>query len=316
MAAYVARRLLMAIPVMFGVTLVVFLMMRLAPGDVAILMVGPRYTPEALAEARERLGLDKPLPAQYFIWLWHAMQGDLGRSIRQGEEVRTLVFDRFQNSVILGVTAFMLTACIGISVGVLTAVKRGSLLDRVVVFLSMLGVSTPAFFLGMVLIVVFAVKIPILPSGGMHDIEGSKGPLDVAYHLVLPAITLALPASTVVARVVRSSMLEVIGQDYVRTAYAKGLRSSVVITRHVLKNALIPVISLLGLQAGFLLAGSAIVEVVFSYPGIGNLTIKSISDRDLPVTQGCVLVIAVVYVLINIAADLIQGLLDPRISVH
>ena len=316
MATYIARRILLAVPVMIGVTLVVFLMMRLAPGDVALLMVGPRYTPEALAEARARLGLDQPLPAQYLIWLWHAVQGDLGRSIRQGEEVRTLVVDRFQNSFILGATAFVLTAIVGIGVGVLTAVKRGSLLDRVVVFLSMLGVSTPAFFLGMILIVVFADKIPILPSGGMHDIEGSKGPLDVARHLILPAITLAAPSSTVVARVVRSSMLEVIGQDFVRTAQAKGLPSSAVIGRHVLKNALIPVINLLGLQAGFLLAGSAIVEVVFSYPGIGNLTIKSISDRDLPVTQGCVLAIALVYVLINIGADLIQGLLDPRISVR
>jgi peptide/nickel transport system permease protein len=316
MGVYIARRLLMVFPVMIGVTLVVFLMMRLAPGDVAILMVGPRYTPESLAAMRQHLGLDKPLPAQYIIWLWHAMHGDLGRSIRQGDEVRTLVIDRFQNSIILGLTAFVLTTAVGISVGVVTAVKRGTLLDRVVVFLSMLGVSTPAFFMGLVLIIVFADKIPILPSGGMHDIEGSKGPLDVASHLVLPAIALAAPSATVVARVVRSSMLEVIGQDYVRTARAKGLAGSTVITRHVLKNALIPVINLLGLQAGFLLAGSAIVEVVFSYPGIGNLTIKSISDRDLPLTQGCVLAIAIVYVLINIAADIIQGLLDPRISVR
>jgi peptide/nickel transport system permease protein len=313
MGRYVVRRLIMVVPVMFGVTVVVFAMMHLAPGDPAIVMAGPRATPDILAEVRSYLGLDRPLVVQYFTWVGHALEGDLGRSIRQGEQVRSLVVTRFEHSLLLGLTAFAVAALVGIPLGVVTALKRGSLLDRSVVILSTFGVSTPAFFLGMTLIVLFAYKIRLFPTGGMRDIKGNSGPVDLAYHLVLPALTLAAPTLTVLARMVRSSVLETVGQDYVRTARAKGLREATVTSRHILKNALIPLISLLGLQVGFLLGGAAIVEVVFSYPGLGNLLVKSIVERDLPVTQGCVLVIALVYVLVNIAADLIQGCLDPRV---
>ncbi|TMF01307.1 MAG: ABC transporter permease [Chloroflexi bacterium] len=293
MGTYLARRLLLLIPVIFGVTVVVFGMMHLAPGDPAVVMAGPRATPEILAEVRRYLGLDQPLVVQYFTWVGHALQGDLGRSIRQGEQVSTLVLARFHDSVLLGLTAFGVASTIGISVGVLSALHRGSLVDRAVMLVSMLGVSTPAFFLGMVL----------------------TGPFDVARHLILPALTLAAPSMTVIARVVRASVLETVGRDYVGTAQAKGLHDFAVVSQHILKNALIPVITLLGLQVGFLLGGAAIVEVVFSYPGIGNLMVKSIVERDLPVTQGCVLLIASVYVLVNIGADVLQAYLDPRIRV-
>jgi peptide/nickel transport system permease protein len=315
MGTYLARRLLLLIPVIFGVTAVVFAMMHLAPGDPAVVMAGPRATPEILAEVRRFLGLDQPLVIQYLTWLGHAAQGDLGRSIRQGDEVSSLVVARFQNSVLLGVSAFVLASVVGVSVGVLTALNRGSMIDRLVMFVSMLGVSTPAFFLGMLLIVIFAFRFPVLPMSGLQNIDGPTGPVDIARHLVLPALTLAAPSMTVIARMVRASMLETVGRDYVRTARAKGLRDDLVVARHILKNALIPVVTLLGLQIGFLLGGAAIVEVVFSYPGIGNLMVQSIVERDLPVTQGCVLLIASVYVVVNIAADLVQAYLDPRIRV-
>jgi ABC-type dipeptide/oligopeptide/nickel transport system permease component len=250
---------------------------------------------------------------QYLTWVAHALQGDFGRSIRQGEQVSSLVLARFRDSLLLGITAFLIASIVGISVGVVTALKRGSLLDRVVMLISMLGVSTPAFFLGMVLIVVFAFRLPILPMSGLQNIDGPSSPLDIARHLVLPGITLAAPSVTVIARVVRASVLEIVGRDYIRTARAKGLREQAVVIGHILKNALIPAVTLLGLQVGFLLGGAAIVEVVFSYPGIGNLMVKSIVERDLPVTQGCVLVIATVYVLVNIGADTVQAYLDPRV---
>jgi ABC-type dipeptide/oligopeptide/nickel transport system permease component len=307
--------MLLLIPVMFGVTVVVFAMMHLAPGDPAVVMAGPRATPEILSQVRRYLGLDQPLVVQYLTWLGHAAQGDLGRSIRQGEQVTSLVLARFQDSLLLGVSAFLLASVVGISVGVITALNRGSAVDRVVMFVSMLGVSTPAFFLGMLLIVVFAFRFPLLPMSGLQNIDGPTGPLDIARHLVLPAMTLAAPSMTVIARMVRASVLETVGREYVRTARAKGLRENLVVNRHILKNALIPVVTLLGLQVGFLLGGAAIVEVVFSYPGIGNLMVKSIVERDLPVTQGCVLLIASVYVLVNISADFVQALLDPRIRV-
>lgn len=315
MARYLARRALLLLPVMLGVTLVVFAMMHLAPGDPAVVMAGPRATPEILAEVRRYLGLDQPLVWQYMTWIAHAVQGDLGRSIRQGEQVTSLVLPRFQDSAMLGLTAFALASIVGISLGVLSALHRGSLLDQAVMLVSMLGVSTPAFFLGMLLIVVFAFRWPILPMSGLQNINGPSGPLDIARHLVLPAITLAAPSTTVIARMVRASVMETVGLDYVRTARAKGMYERLVVNRHILKNALIPVVTLLGLQVGFLLGGAAIVEVVFSYPGIGNLMVKSIVERDLPVTQGCVLLIASVYVVVNIGADVVQAYLDPRIRV-
>jgi peptide/nickel transport system permease protein len=300
---------------MLGVTVVVFGMMHLAPGDPAVVMAGPRATPEILSEVRRYLGLDQPLVWQYVTWMGHAAQGDLGRSIRQGEQVTTLVLPRFQDSLLLGLSAFALASIVGITLGVVSALKRGSLLDQAVMLVSMLGVSTPAFFLGMLLIVVFAFRFPILPMSGLKNIDGPSGPLDIASHLVLPAITLAAASSTVIARMVRASVIETVSHDYVRTARAKGMREHLIVNRHILKNALIPVVTLLGLQVGFLLGGAAIVEVVFSYPGIGNLMVKSIVERDLPVTQGCVLLIASVYVLVNIGADLVQAALDPRIRV-
>jgi peptide/nickel transport system permease protein len=313
MGRYLAQRVLMIVPVMLGVTIIVFAMMRLAPGDPAVAMGGPRATPETLAEIRHYLGLDQPLPVQYLVWLQHAVQGDLGRSIRQGQQVTTLLLTRLPNSALLALVSFALATILGVLAGVVAALNRGSWLDQGIALVNVLGFSTPAFFLGLLLIVVFAFKFPIFPMSGMRSVEGSSGPLDVAAHLVLPAITLAAVPTTVIARTVRSSVLETAGQDYVRTARAKGLARTAVITGHILKNALIPVVTLLGLQAGFLLGGAAIVEVVFSYPGIGNLMIESILERDLPVTQGCVLALAVVYVFVNIAADLAQGYLDPRI---
>jgi peptide/nickel transport system permease protein len=239
--------------------------------------------------------------------------GDLGRSIRQGRPVSNVVFTQFEHSVVLAGVSFLLAATVGILAGLIAALRRGSWIDHLIGFVTMLGFSTPAFFLGLLLIVLFSFKFPILPVGGMHSVEGSGGPLDIAKHLILPAITLAAVPITVIARTVRSSVLEITGQDFIRTARAKGLPEATVIFRHIFKNALIPVVSLLGLQIGFLLGSAAIVEVVFSYPGIGNLMIQSILERDLPVTQGCVLMLAVVYVLINIVADLVQGYLDPRI---
>lgn len=309
---WLVRRLVLVIPTLLAATVVVFLMIHLAPGDAAQAMLGPMASGEALENLRQDLGLSDPLPVQYARWLERAVQGDLGRSIRQQLPVAELVKEKFGNTALLGVVSFTVAVVVGLAMGFVAALKRGSFVDRVVIVIASSGIAIPSFFLALLLSYLFGTRLGWLPSSGMVDIQGGGGPLDLARHLILPAIALAAAPIAVVARMTRSSTLEVTGADFVRTARAKGLQEPSVTMGHIAKNALIPIIHLLGLQAGILLSATALVEVVFSWPGIGSLMVDSILTRDLPVTQGCVLAIAAVYALVSVVADMTHAALDPR----
>jgi peptide/nickel transport system permease protein len=314
MALVLARRLLWMIPILLGISVIVFSMMHLAPGDPAEAILGPRGTEELLRQARRELGLDQPLHVQYGQWVLNAVRGDLGKSYRLNRPVAPEVLDRFKNSALLAGIAFIIAVVIGMLAGCVSAVRRGGLLDNAVMAFTVTGISMPPFYLGMLLIILFSVKLDLLPTGGMYDVRQDPSTSRLLVHLILPTLTLAAVPIAVIARIMRSSMLEVIGQDYIRTARAKGLRDRGVVGRHALRNALIPVVAVVGLQVGYLLSAAALVEVVFSWPGLGSLLVQSVVQRDLPLAQGAVLVIAVVYVVVNILTDLVQAWLDPRIN--
>jgi peptide/nickel transport system permease protein len=314
MALVLARRLLWMIPILLGISVIVFSMMHLAPGDPAEAILGPRGTEELLRQARRELGLDQPLHVQYGQWVLNAVRGDLGKSYRLNRPVAPEVLDRFKNSALLAGIAFIIAVVIGMLAGCVSAVRRGGLLDNALMAFTVTGISMPPFYLGMLLIILFSVKLDLLPTGGMYDVRQDPNTSRLLVHLILPTLTLAAVPIAVIARIMRSSMLEVIGQDYIRTARAKGLRDRGVVGRHALRNALIPVVAVVGLQVGYLLSAAALVEVVFSWPGLGSLLVQSVVQRDLPLAQGAVLVIAVVYVVVNILTDLVQAWLDPRIN--
>lgn len=310
---WLARRLLLMVPTLLAATVVVFFMIHLAPGDPAQAMLGPMASRDALASLREQLGLNDPIYVQYGRWLGQAIQGDLGRSIRQQVPVSDLVVEKFKNTLILGTVGFVFAVTGGLLLGFVAGLRRGSWIDRVVIIIASSGIAVPSFFLGLLLSYFFGIRLGILPSNGMYSLEGDRGPLDLLQHLILPAVALAVGPIAVVARMTRSSTLEVLGEDYIRTARAKGLTERMVARRHIFKNAMIPIVHLLGLQAGILLSATALVEVVFSWPGIGSLMVDSILTRDLPVTQGCVLAIATVYALVSVVADFAHTILDPRV---
>jgi peptide/nickel transport system permease protein len=313
-AAWLARRLALVVPTLLAATVVVFLMVHLAPGDPAQAMLGPMASGDALEQLREELGLNNPLPVQYLRWLENAAQGDLGRSIRQQLPVTDLVKEKFKNTAILGAVSLSVAVVVGLGLGFLAALNRGSWLDRIVIVIASSGIAVPSFFLAMLLSYILGTRLGLLPSSGMYSLQGGGGPGDLARHLILPALALAAAPIAVVARMTRSSTLEVTGADYVRTARAKGLSESSVTMGHIFKNALIPIIHLFGLQAGILLSATALVEVVYSWPGIGSLMVESILTRDLPVTQGCVLAIAAVYALVSVVADVAHAAADPRLQ--
>ena len=313
MALILARRLLWMIPILLGISVIVFSMMHLAPGDPAEAILGPRGTEELLRQARRELGLDQPLYVQYGHWVLNAVHGDLGKSYRLNRPVAPEVLDRFKNSAILAGIAFVIAVVFGTLAGCVSAVRRGGLLDNTLMAVTVTGISMPPFYLSMLLIILFSVKLDLLPTGGMYDVRQDPTTGRLLVHLILPTLALAAVPIAVIARIMRSSMLEVVGQDYIRTARAKGLRDQAVVGRHALRNALIPVVAVVGLQVGYLLSAAALVEVVFSWPGLGSLLVQSVVQRDLPLAQGAVLVIAVVYVVVNILTDLIQAWLDPRI---
>jgi peptide/nickel transport system permease protein len=261
---WLARRLALVVPTLLAATVVVFLMIHLAPGDAAQAMLGPMASGKALENLRQELGLNDPLPVQYARWLGRAVQGDLGRSIRQQLPVADLVKEKFRNTAILGVVSFTVAVVVGLALGFIAALHRGSFIDRVVIVIASSGIAIPSFFLALLLSYVFGTRLGLLPSSGMYDLQGGGGPIDLGRHLILPAIALAAAPIAVVARMTRSSTLEVTGADFVRTARAKGLPEPAVTMGHIAKNALIPIIHLLGLQAGILLSATALVEVVFS----------------------------------------------------
>ncbi|MBO6718553.1 MAG: ABC transporter permease [Rhizobiaceae bacterium] len=314
MAAYIAKRLLAAIPVLLGLSVIVFLIMAMIPGDPATAILGSYATPENVEKLNRDLGLDKSLPQQYLIWLGNIVQGDFGRSYALNRPVLDEVLERFSATLILAGTALILCTVFGLLAGIVSAVRQFGWTDRIVTFFVLIGISIPSFFLGLLLILFFAVQLRWFPASGMFAIYGGGDLPDLLYHLVLPATTLAAVATGVVARLTRTSMLEVLRQDYIRTARAKGLSERKVIYVHALKAAMVSVVPVIGLQAGFVLGGAVYIETVFQWPGIGAMLVKAISTRDLLLVQGGVLFVAAAYVFVNLVADVIQSMLDPRLK--
>jgi peptide/nickel transport system permease protein len=309
----ILRRLLMVVPVLFGVSVIVFLVISLIPGDPARAILGTFATPENIADVTHQLGLDKPLPIQYLIWVGHLLQGDLGRSYILHKPVMDEVMARLFPTLLLAGAALVLASLGGILLGIIAAVRQNAWPDKLITVSVLIGISTPSFWLGMLLILWFGVRLAWLPVGGMTEMFGGGGFLDVLRHLAMPAVTLAAVAGAVLVRLTRGAMLEVLRQDYVRTARAKGLTEGRVIFGHAFRNALVGIIPVIGLQAGFVLGGAVYVETVFQWPGVGRMLVSAISTRDILLVQGGVLVVACAYVLINLLTDLAQGLLDPRI---
>ena len=310
--AYALRRLLLAVPVLFGVSVLVFAVLHLAPGDPAAIMLGAQATKEDVQRLHRDLGLDRPLVVQYVTWIGQVARGDLGRSIPLGRAVLPEVLLRFKATLILTAGALTIAVVLGLVAGIVSAVKQYSWLDRLSMGVAVTGVSLPVFWTGIMLIIVFALQLRWFPSSGMSSPYGS-GVADVVWHLVLPAFTLGTASAAALARLTRSSVLEIIRQDYVRSARAKGLAERAVIARHVLKNAINPIITVLGVQIGFLLGGAILTETVFSWPGLGSMMVRAIQARDYPLVQGGVLLIATTFVMVNLAVDLLYAIFDPRI---
>ena len=314
MGRYILKRLLSAIPVLLGITIIVFVIMAMIPGDPATAILGSYATPENVARMNRDLGLDEPLVQRYFIWLWNMLQGDFGTSFSLNRPVIDEVLERFNNTLVLAGTAFVLCAIFGILAGVVSAANQYGLADKLITFVVLLGISIPSFFLGMMMILLFAVNLKWLPVSGMYAIYGGGGWGDLLKHLMMPATALAVVATGVVARLSRSAMLEVLRQDYIRTARAKGVGETRVVWLHALKSAMVSIIPVLGLQAGFVLSGAVYIEIVFQWPGIGRMLVEAILTRDILLVQGGVVFVAACYVLFNIVVDVAQSLLDPRIK--
>jgi peptide/nickel transport system permease protein len=314
MGGYLLKRLLMLPPVLLGVTVIVFLVMALIPGDPAMAILGTYATPENLAQVRLELGLNHPLPIRYLFWLNAVLHGNLGWSYILHKPVVDEVMARLGPTMLLAGASLVLCAIVGIPLGIIAAVRQNAWEDKLITVTVLVGVSTPSFWLGMLLILWFAVRLQWLPDGGMYDLFGDGGIVDLLTHLALPAITLAAVPAAVLVRLTRTAMLEVMRQDYVRTARAKGVRESRVILRHVFGNALVGVIPILGIEAGYVLGGAVYVETVFQWPGIGQMLVNAISTRDILLVQGGVLVVATAYIVINLLTDVAQALLDRRIQ--
>ncbi len=330
---YVAKRCLGLIPVVLGITLFVFLLLHLIPGDPAIVLLGERATPEQVVALRQQLGLEQPLPVQYVRFLMQVLQGDLGRSILSGIPVAEELRLRFPATVELALGAMAIAIALGIPSGILAALRKNSGLDHGVMIASLVGVSLPVYWLGLLLIYLFAVYLHWLPASGRLSIDaGFAGqswtgfyvldallqlnlPLlgDVVGHLALPAMTLSTIPLAILARITRSALLETLSQDYIRTARAKGVPAFWVIGRHALKNALLPISTVIGLQFGTLLGGAILTETIFSWPGIGSWIYEGILTRDYPVVQGGVMVVAIAFVVVNLIVDITYAWIDPRI---
>lgn len=306
------QRLAIAIPVLFGVSILVFALMEWIPGDPALAILGPMATEENIQSLREELNLDEPLPLRYVSWIHGILRGDWGTSYSLERPVWEEVRERFGATLILAGVAFLLCIIIGVAAGVAMAVRQNSLLEKVIMVGVTAGISTPAFWLGLVLIQIFAIQLGWLPSGGMGPALGETSWLQMLPYLVLPALTLSLVAASIIARILRARMIELLRMDFIRTARAKGLPERTIIWRHAFRNAVPPLLPLLGIQAGYVLGGAVYVESIFQWPGIGSMLIGAIQSRDLLLVQGGVLIVATTYVLLNLAADLLQHALDPR----
>jgi peptide/nickel transport system permease protein len=313
MQRYLARRLLLTVPILLGITVLSYLILSLTPGDPVQMLIDPNATQADLDIKRRALGLDQPIHVRYVRWLGELMQGNLGYSISNRVPVTARIGERVGPTLTLTLTALVMSYAIAVPVGMIAATRRYTWIDYVATFLAFFGISLPTFFLGLAGIYIFALRLRWLPVGGTETLGGDGGLLDLVHHLVLPATVLAVAGAGALTRYVRSSLLEVLGQDYVRTARAKGLTERIVVRRHALRNALIPVVTLAGLQIPALLAGAVITEQVFQWPGMGRLTIEAINQRDYPVLMGITLITAILVALGNLLADVTYSAIDPRI---
>lgn len=311
MLVFAFRRVLQAIPVLILASIAIFLLLRLIPGDLAVVLAGTKGSPEVIAALRQELGLDQPLPVQYVVWLSHIVRGDLGTSGLSGQPISVLLFRVVPASLELAAAAMVLIMVIGMTTGILAALHPRGSLAWVISGFNSLAIAVPNFWFGILAITLFSVTWQVLPPGGQADF--SRDPGLAVKSFILPAITLALPGAGGLSRFVKGAMLDVLNGDYVRTARAKGLTGRRVVLSHALRNALIPIITILGLQFGFLIGGVVIVEYTFGWPGVGRLILAAINNRDYAIVQAALLFLIVVYLLVNLTVDLLCGLADPRI---
>ncbi|MDP2859467.1 MAG: ABC transporter permease [Bacillota bacterium] len=315
MTIYIARRVIGLIPVLFAISVLVFMMLHLAPGDPVLTILGAsertNLDPGVIAQVRQEFGLDQPLHVQFLMFISKAARGNLGRSFQTREDVLTMVASRLPATMQLTLASMAISLLIALPLGVISAVRQNSWVDNASMVFAAFGISVPRFWFGLILILIFSLRLGLLPTTGIGHIEDGLG--DVLRHLLLPATSLGLSMLALVTRMTRSSMLEVIRQDYIRTAWAKGLSSRVVIYKHALKNALIPVVTVVGMQFGGLLGGAVVTETIFSWPGVGRLAVNSILRRDFPMVQGTTLVLCFTFVVMNLFVDLMYTFLDPRI---
>lgn len=304
MQKYILKRLMMLIPVIIGVSFLVFTIMSLTPGDPAQLILGESAPKEAILKLRQEMGLDDHFLVQYFNFAKRAIVGDFGRSYTTGREVFNEIFSRFPNTLLLAISGVLISVCIGIPVGIISATRQYTFIDSFSMIAALLGVSMPNFWLGLMLILTFSVKLGMLPSGGFESMKS----------LILPAFTLGVGSAAIVTRMTRSSMLEVIRQDYIRTARAKGVTEKKVVNKHALKNALIPVITVVGLQFGNLLGGAVLTETVYSWPGVGRMMVDAIRQKDTPTVLATVVFLATVFSVVNLIVDILYAYVDPRIK--
>jgi peptide/nickel transport system permease protein len=311
MAAFLVRRILSVIPVLLVVAVLVFLMLRMVPGDPAVVLAGDTATPEQILQIRERMGLERPIVVQFGIWMGNLLRGDFGESYFFRMQVADLILQRLEPTLAIGFAALLLAVIVAVPLGVVAAFRQGTWVDRVVMGMSVAGFSVPVFVLGYLLVYVFSIELEWLPVQGYARIADGIGPF--LERLVLPAVTLAIVYVALVARITRTSVLEVLNEDYIRTARAKGLTDREVLARHALRNAAVPILTIIGIGFAVLIGGAVVTESVFAIPGLGRLTVEAVLSRDFPVVQALILLFSVGYVLVNLLIDIGYAFLDPRI---
>jgi peptide/nickel transport system permease protein len=308
---YAARRLALAVPLLLGMSLLVFGLMRLVPGDPAVVVLGYKATPESVRALREAFHLDEPLPTQYLRWLGGVARGDFGLDFRQNEPIGRMILDRLPVTIELTLLATACAALIGVPLGLLGGGRRGGAADRAALAIGLVGVSIPDFWLGIMLILLLSLGAGLLPSSGFVPL--AESPIENLLHLALPALTLAVSRAAVLGRLTRAAVLDTVRRGFVQYARAKGLAERAVLVRHVLPNAAIPIVTVLGLQVGYMLGGAIVVETIFTLPGVGRMTLDAVLERNYPVVQSAVLVIGAMFMLVNLATDILYGVIDPRV---
>ena len=311
MLRFIIGRIFLIVPVLFGVSVIIFMLVQLAPGDVTSTLLGPMGSENAKKVLQEQMGLDRPLPVQYVKWLAAVVQGDFGTSWVHKRPVSDIIFPKFVNTALLAGSAALLAYVLGFASGVFAAAKAGTFFDRSVTALMLILGSIPLYWGGLVLVFLFALTWRWLPATGMTKIIDGGGVIDVLTHLLLPAVAASLPSAALISRITRATMIETLGQNYIRVARAKGIRRAIILRRHALRNALPPIVTVGGMELGYLLGGIVLIEVVFAWPGLGFVVYNAIIGRDLPTVQGAVLILALAFVVINLSVDVVNAFLDP-----